>query len=87
MYEYLFMFICACDWRGCVSVYMCMLIYVCVSTRVYACECVHVQFCMKTNILMDERSISHLFSCKIEHAHTHTLTHIHTYTHVHTYID
>ena len=51
-------------------VYMCMLIYVCVSTCM--CKCVHVQFCMKTNVLMNERSISHLFSCKIEHVHTHT---------------
>ena len=79
-----------CNQRRFVYAYMCMLIYVCLSTCVYVCECVHVQFCMKTNVLMNEHSISHLFSCKIEHAHTHTHTHMYTHTqiniHKHTHI-
>ena len=57
-----------------------LLIYVCVAICVYVCECVHVQFCMKTNVLRNECSISHLFSCKIEHVHTHTHTHMYTHT-------
>ena len=81
---YVCMNICVCVYvrviGGDVCMFMCMLIYVCVSTCVYLCECVDVQFCMKTNILMNERSISHSFSCKIEHVHTHTQ---HTCTHIH----
>ena len=71
---------CVCDW-GDVCMFMYMLIYICV----YVCECVHVQFCMKTNVKCYVHSLKHWFSCKIEHAHTHTHTHMQTHIHRLTY--